>query len=332
MFRIPDLLWSVACPKKSCHIRYDAAGRRAGGAGTLLWEQREQSHRQVQLPGDVDIHRSGYIPASSGDSRPFGCSAGNSWLHGLRFVPSRWPRFEGTAKPWRKPSGRHSYGDRRLGYSYHRGKFRDENIREEIGEKKVRIVEMAVRGGQARQGVVGGRGVLRRKSPAAPGSGLSVREMIEAAIAAGATVINIPDTTGYAVPEQYGPLIAAIKEKVPNIGRAIISVHCHDDLDLRLPIRWRAFGTAARQWKAPSTGSAREPGMRRWKKSSWRCARGADYFKVHTDIEAREFAAPAAWCPTCSHGGSAQQSGRGGNAFRTLGNPRGWIPERAGDL
>ena len=57
-------------------------------------------------------------------------------------------------------------------------------------------------------------------------------EMLQAAIEAGATVVNIPDTTGYAVPEQYGALIRAIRENVPNIGRATISAHCHDDLGL----------------------------------------------------------------------------------------------------
>jgi 2-isopropylmalate synthase len=53
--------------------------------------------------------------------------------------------------------------------------------------------------------------------------------MIEAAIAAGATVVNIPDTTGYTVPEQYGALIRSLCHKVPNINRATISVHCHND-------------------------------------------------------------------------------------------------------
>ena len=57
-------------------------------------------------------------------------------------------------------------------------------------------------------------------------------EMVEATIAAGATTINIPDTVGYAVPEQLGALIADILTNVPNVGNAIISVHCHNDLGM----------------------------------------------------------------------------------------------------
>jgi len=56
--------------------------------------------------------------------------------------------------------------------------------------------------------------------------------VIEAAIAAGATVVNIPDTTGYCLPHEYGEKIAFLKANVKNIDRAIISAHCHNDLGL----------------------------------------------------------------------------------------------------
>lgn len=57
-------------------------------------------------------------------------------------------------------------------------------------------------------------------------------QVIEAVINAGATVINIPDTTGYTTPAEYGALIKFVVDTVPNISKAIISVHCHDDLGL----------------------------------------------------------------------------------------------------
>ncbi|RTZ70257.1 MAG: 2-isopropylmalate synthase, partial [Aquificaceae bacterium] len=57
-------------------------------------------------------------------------------------------------------------------------------------------------------------------------------KIIEEVIKAGATVINIPDTVGYAIPDEFYNLIKGIKENVPNIDKAIISVHCHDDLGL----------------------------------------------------------------------------------------------------
>src|SRR6476659_8327491 len=54
----------------------------------------------------------------------------------------------------------------------------------------------------------------------------------EAVIKAGATVLNIPDTTGYCLPQQYGEKMAFLKNNVPNIDKAILSCHCHNDLGL----------------------------------------------------------------------------------------------------
>lgn len=56
--------------------------------------------------------------------------------------------------------------------------------------------------------------------------------VIEAVVAAGATVVNIPDTTGYCLPHQYGEKIAYLINNVPNIDKATISCHCHNDLGL----------------------------------------------------------------------------------------------------
>lgn len=57
-------------------------------------------------------------------------------------------------------------------------------------------------------------------------------KIVEAAIDAGAKTINLPDTVGYAIPEEYGDLILQLRSKVPNSDKAIFSVHCHDDLGL----------------------------------------------------------------------------------------------------
>ncbi|MBL7759774.1 MAG: 2-isopropylmalate synthase [Sediminibacterium sp.] len=56
--------------------------------------------------------------------------------------------------------------------------------------------------------------------------------VVEAVIAAGATVVNIPDTTGYCLPDQYGAKMAYLMNHVPNIDKAILSCHCHNDLGL----------------------------------------------------------------------------------------------------
>ena len=55
-------------------------------------------------------------------------------------------------------------------------------------------------------------------------------KILEAAIAAGATTVNVPDTVGYSIPSEFGNLIASIRENVSNIDQAVISVHCHNDL------------------------------------------------------------------------------------------------------
>jgi len=57
-------------------------------------------------------------------------------------------------------------------------------------------------------------------------------KLVETVIAAGATVVNIPDTTGYCLPHQYGAIISYLRNNVPNIDKAILSCHCHNDLGL----------------------------------------------------------------------------------------------------
>jgi 2-isopropylmalate synthase len=59
-----------------------------------------------------------------------------------------------------------------------------------------------------------------------------LHEVIEAVIEAGAGTVNIPDTVGYAIPQEFGKLIKGIRERVANSGKAVISVHCHNDLGL----------------------------------------------------------------------------------------------------
>ena len=93
-------------------------------------------------------------------------------------------------------------------------------------------------------------------------------EMIEAAIEAGATVVNIPDTTGYTVPEQYGALIRSHPRERAEYRSARPSASTATTIwDWPSPTRWPAFSTARARWKAPSTESANGPATRRWKKS-----------------------------------------------------------------
>ena len=90
--------------------------------------------------------------------------------------------------------------------------------------------------------------------------------VLDAVIEAGATVVNIPDTVGYAMPDEYGRLIRTIRERVPNIERVTVSTHCHDDLGLASRTAWPASKTARGKLNARSTGSASGPAMRHSRK------------------------------------------------------------------
>jgi len=85
-------------------------------------------------------------------------------------------------------------------------------------------------------------------------------KVIDSVIDAGATTVNIPDTVGYAEPEEYGGLIKSIKENVPNIHKAIISVHCHNDLGLAVANSLEAIKNGARQVESTINGIGERAG------------------------------------------------------------------------
>ncbi|MEZ4885096.1 MAG: 2-isopropylmalate synthase [Chitinophagales bacterium] len=85
-------------------------------------------------------------------------------------------------------------------------------------------------------------------------------QVVEAVIKAGATVVNIPDTTGYCLPEMYGAKIRYLMENVPNIHKAIISAHCHNDLGLATANSIAAVQNGARQIECTINGIGERAG------------------------------------------------------------------------
>lgn len=83
---------------------------------------------------------------------------------------------------------------------------------------------------------------------------------VESAIDAGATTINIPDTVGYTVPDEYHELITMLFNRVPNIDKAIISVHCHNDLGLAVANSLAAVQAGARQVECTINGLGERAG------------------------------------------------------------------------
>ena len=85
-------------------------------------------------------------------------------------------------------------------------------------------------------------------------------QVLERAIAAGATTVNIPDTVGYTTPSEFGALIKGIKDNVPNIDQAIISVHGHNDLGLAVANFLEAVKNGARQLECTINGIGERAG------------------------------------------------------------------------
>ena len=113
--------------------------------------------------------------------------------------------------------------------------------------------------------------------------------IFEAVIAAGAKTINVPDTVGYAIPEEFGQLIADIKNNVPNIDKAVISVHCHNDLGLAVANSLSAVKNGARQVHATINGIGERAGNAAMEEVVMAVKVRHDYFKnVYTEINTKE--------------------------------------------
>ena len=166
------------------------------------------------------------------------------------------------------------------------GKFRDERYGKTLAEKKRTILQMAADAvALARQFADDVEFYAEDAGRADPAY---LFEMLAAVIAAGATVVNIPDTTGYTVPEQYGALIRSIRENVPGIERAVISVHCHDDLGMAVANTLHGVLNGARQVEGTINGLGERAGNAALEEIVMAIRTRAEYFGVHTGVDARE--------------------------------------------
>ncbi|WP_456435827.1 2-isopropylmalate synthase [Thermovibrio ammonificans] len=113
-------------------------------------------------------------------------------------------------------------------------------------------------------------------------------EVVEAVIEAGAQVVNIPDTVGYAVPDEWYERILYLKENVPNIDRAIISVHCHNDLGLATANSLMAVKAGARQVECTINGIGERAGNAALEEVVMAVKVRSDQFPVYTDIDTKQ--------------------------------------------
>jgi 2-isopropylmalate synthase len=101
--------------------------------------------------------------------------------------------------------------------------------------------------------------------------------------------LNIPDTTGYAIPEQYGGLIADIRKNVPNIDKAIISVHCHNDLGMAVANSLAGVKNGARQVEGTINGIGERAGNAALEEVVMALRTRKDFFSLETKIRTEEF-------------------------------------------
>ncbi len=113
-------------------------------------------------------------------------------------------------------------------------------------------------------------------------------EVIEAAIEAGATTVNIPDTTGYTLPSEFGNKIVELKKRVSNIDKAIISVHCHDDLGLAVANSLAGIENGARQIECTVNGIGERAGNASLEEIVMALKVRSDLFDYYTDIKSKE--------------------------------------------
>ncbi len=113
-------------------------------------------------------------------------------------------------------------------------------------------------------------------------------ELLEAVIKAGATTINIPDTVGYAVPEEFGALIRRLKEKVPGMDKVILSVHCHNDLGMAVANSLEAIKNGARQIECNINGIGERAGNAALEEIAVALRIRQNHFPYYTDLNFSE--------------------------------------------
>ena len=110
-------------------------------------------------------------------------------------------------------------------------------------------------------------------------------QLLEATIAAGATTVNIPDTVGYAIPEEFARLLVDIQRNVPNISKAVLSVHCHNDLGLSVSNSLAAVKVGARQVEGCINGIGERAGNASLEEVIMSLSTRKDYFGADIGID-----------------------------------------------
>lgn len=165
------------------------------------------------------------------------------------------------------------------------GKFKSEKYGKTLAEKREKILAMAVRA------VRHARKFVDEVEFYAEDSGRADRdylfELLRAVVGAGATVINVPDTTGYSLPSHFGPLIRDICSEIGD--RAVVSVHCHDDLGMAVANSIAGIENGARQVEGTVTGVGERAGNAALEEVVMALCTRRDVLKAETGMDTRQF-------------------------------------------
>ena len=116
-----------------------------------------------------------------------------------------------------------------------------------------------------------------------------IYELLKAVIDAGATTVNVPDTVGYAMPPQFGDLITGVFENVPNIDKAVVSIHCHNDLGLAVANSLEAIKRGARQVEGTVNGIGERAGNAALEEIVMAIKTRSDYYELETNVDTTQF-------------------------------------------
>ena len=166
------------------------------------------------------------------------------------------------------------------------GKFRDAKYGANLSQKRQHVLEMAINAVETARDYVDE--VEFYAEDAARAEGNYLFEVISGVIGAGATVINVPDTTGYAVPGQFGELIHDLSENVSGIEMATVSVHCHNDLGMAVSNTLAGVLNGARQVEVTINGIGERAGNASLEEVVMAMKTRMDYFHAETGVDPRE--------------------------------------------
>jgi 2-isopropylmalate synthase len=217
-------------------------GEQCPGASLNLREKLEVAHQLVAL--NVDVIEGGFPIASPDDFEAVKMMA----------KEIKGPRIAGLARCLEKDIDRAAQAVEKAGRPRIHVFLATSKIHMQYKLKKAEdeILRMAVEGVKYARKFVDD--VEFSPEDASRSDPAFLAKVVEAVIAAGAGTVNIPDTVGYAFPEEFGRLIKYLKENVSNIQKAVISVHCHNDLGLAVANSLAAVRNGARQVECTING------------------------------------------------------------------------------